>query len=116
MIRPEAVVTFDRVQGFRIVKSLGLAKAKATRPRNLLRATFRSIGMFIGLTPLEFLTDAERARSDAVNALLIRAERLGANGIVGLQFEALEGTDGSTVVSAVGEAVVLEPEPAGAAQ
>jgi uncharacterized protein YbjQ (UPF0145 family) len=114
MIAPEAVVTFDRPVGFRIIKSLGLTRAKATRPRNLLRATFRSIGMFIGLTPLEFLTDAERARADAVSALLERAEQLGANGIVGLQFEARESSDGSTVVSAVGEAVVLEPEPRGA--
>jgi uncharacterized protein YbjQ (UPF0145 family) len=111
MIAPEAVVTFDRLDGFRIVKSLGLAKAEATRPRNLLRATFRSIGAFIGITPLEFLTDAERARAEAVAALLANAERLGANGIVGLQFEAQEGSDGSTVVSAVGEAVVLEPTP-----
>jgi len=113
MIAPEAVVTFDRPDGFRIVRSLGVARAEATRPRNLLRATFRSIGMFIGITPLEFLTDAERARADAVTALIADAERLGANGIVRLQFEAQEGSDGSTVVSAVGEAVVLDPAPRG---
>jgi uncharacterized protein YbjQ (UPF0145 family) len=116
MIVPEAVVTFARPDGFRIVKSLGIARAEATRPRNLLRDTFRSIGAFIGLTPLEFLTDAERARTEAVAALLARAERLGANGVVGLQFEAEEGSDGSTVVSALGEAVVLDPVPGAAAR
>jgi uncharacterized protein YbjQ (UPF0145 family) len=111
MIDPANVVTFERPEGFRIVRSLGVARARATRPRNVLRATFRTIGAFIGITPLEFLTDAERARADAVAQLVERAERLGANGVVGLQFEALEALDGSTVVSAEGEAVVLEPAP-----
>lgn len=115
MIAPEAVVTFDRPEGFRIVKSLGMTRAEASRPRNLLRATFRTIGAFIGLAPLEFLTDAERARTDAVSALLALAEQLGANGVVGLHFEAQESSDGSTVVSAVGEAVVLDPTPQAAA-
>ena len=111
MISPEAVVTFPRPEGFRIVKSLGVARAKAIRPRNLLRDTFRSIGAFIGVVPLEFVTDAERARADAVAALLERAARLGANGVVNLQFETLEDHNGSTVVSAEGEAVVLDPAP-----
>ena len=111
MIAPEAVVTFAQPEGFRVVKSLGLARAKAVRPRNLLRATFRSIGAFIGLVPLEFVTDAERARADAVAALLARAERLGANGVLRLHFETLEEPDGSTVVNAEGEAVVLDPAP-----
>ena len=61
-IAPDAVVTFDRVDGFRVVKSFGYAYGQATRPRNLLRSTFRSIGAFIGLAPIEYLTDAERAQ------------------------------------------------------
>ena len=64
-IAPEAVVTFDRVDGFRVVKSFGYAYGQATRPRNLLRSTFRSIGAFIGLALIEYLTDAERARISA---------------------------------------------------
>ena len=60
MIAPDAVVTFERVDGFRVVKSFGYAYGQATRPRNILRATFRSIGAFIGLAPVEYLTDAER--------------------------------------------------------
>ncbi|MFY9778978.1 MAG: heavy metal-binding domain-containing protein [Candidatus Baltobacteraceae bacterium] len=111
MIAPEAVVTFERLDGFRIVKSFGLASGEAICPRSLLRSTFRSIGAFIGIAPLDFLTDAERARSDCLSALLASASRLGANGVVGLQFEAREELDGSTRVFAFGEAVLLEPEP-----
>ncbi|MGP6156242.1 MAG: heavy metal-binding domain-containing protein [Vulcanimicrobiaceae bacterium] len=111
MISPEAVVTFERPDGFRIVKSFGLARGDAICPRSLLRSTFRSIGAFIGLAPIDFLTDAERARNDCLSVLLACASKLGANGVVGLQFEAHEESDGSTRVSAFGEAVLLEPEP-----
>ena len=50
-------------------------------------------------------------RGECINALLADAARLGANGVVGLHFEALEQSDGATRVRAVGEAVLLDPEP-----
>ncbi len=111
MIAPEAVVTFEQPEGFRVVKSLGTARGEAIAPRNILRATFRSIGSFIGLTPVDYLTDAERARRESLAELISNAERLGANGVVALQFDASEQSDGSTRVLAYGNAVWLEPEP-----
>jgi uncharacterized protein YbjQ (UPF0145 family) len=111
MIAPGAIVTFDRIDGFRVVKSFGYHYGQATRPRNLIRATFRSIGAFIGLAPMEYLTDAERARTEALGILVKKAEETGANGIIGLQFQASETPDGSTKVVAFGEAVLLEPPP-----
>ncbi len=104
-------MTFEAPSGFRIVRSFGTAYGRASRPRNVLRATFRSIGAFIGLAPLEFLTEAERARTDSLSELVAAAEGLGANGIVGLKFHASEQSDGSTRVLAFGEAVLLDPEP-----
>jgi uncharacterized protein YbjQ (UPF0145 family) len=111
MIAPEAVVTFERLDGFRIVASYGRVLGESVTPRSLIRATFRSIGAFIGFAPTEYLTDAERARSESLQAMLGHAERLGANGVVSLQFRASEESDGSTRVLAFGEAVLLEPEP-----
>jgi uncharacterized protein YbjQ (UPF0145 family) len=110
-ITPEAVTTFERVEGYRIVRSFGYAYGQGSRPRNVLRQTFRSIGALIGLAPLEFLTDAERARADSLDALLHKAADLGANGVIGLQFQATEGPDGGTRVLAFGQAVLLEPPP-----
>ncbi len=113
MIAPEAVVTFDRLSGFTIVESLGDVGGEAIVPRNLLRATFRSIGAFVGLTPAEFLPEGERARRESLAALTECAERLGANGIVRLRFDARERGDGATIVRAFGIAVVLDPVPEG---
>ncbi len=111
MIAPDAVVTFERLDGFSIVRSYGSVRGEATAPHSLIRATFRSIGAFIGFAPTDYLTDAERARSESLAAMLGAAERLGANGVVRLQFRANEESDGSTRVLAFGEAVLLEPEP-----
>lgn len=111
MIAPESVVTFDRLDGFRVVRSLGRARGEASRPANLLHWTLRALAELIGMRGSEFRSEADRARAECVASLLARAERLGANGVVGLRFEAVESGDGSTVVSATGEAVVLEPVP-----
>jgi uncharacterized protein YbjQ (UPF0145 family) len=111
MIRPDAVVTFEKPDGFRVVQVLGYVSGQATRPKSVLRTTFRSIGVFIGLATADYLTEAERARRDALTILLEKAEHLGANGIVAVQFQASEGGDGSTRVAAYGRAVVLDPDP-----
>jgi uncharacterized protein YbjQ (UPF0145 family) len=111
-IAPEAVTTFERVEGYRVLRSFGYVHGQASRPRNVLKQTFRSIGALIGLAPVEYLTDAERARNESLEALLRKAETMGANGVLGLQFQASEGPDGSTRVLAFGEAVLLEPAPA----
>jgi uncharacterized protein YbjQ (UPF0145 family) len=106
----ESVVTFDRVDGYRIVKSFGYAYGQAIRPRNFLRSTFRTIGMMIGLTSVEYVTEAERVRAESLAKLIEHAEQTGANGVIGVQFQASEQPDGSTRVLAFGQAVLLEPE------
>jgi uncharacterized protein YbjQ (UPF0145 family) len=110
-LAPDAVTTFERVEGYRVVRSFGYAYGNATRPRNVLKQTFRSIGVLIGLAPVEYLTDAEKTRTESLEMLLRKAETMGANGVLGLQFQASEGADGATRVLAFGEAVLLEPAP-----
>jgi uncharacterized protein YbjQ (UPF0145 family) len=111
-LAPDAVTTFERIEGYRVVRSFGYAYGQASRPRNVLKQTFRSIGQLIGLAPVEYLTDAERTRADSLEVLLRKAEGMGANGVIGLQFQASEGPDGATRVLAFGQAVLLEPAPA----
>lgn len=105
MIARDDLVTFERLEGYRTVRSFGHVSGSASRPRNRLRSTFRSLGMLIGLASSEFLSDAEQLRSDALEALRRRADVLGANAVVGLQFFVSEGNDGSCEVVAFGRAV-----------
>ena len=107
-LSPERLTTFPRVDGFRIVRSFGYAYGQASRKRDVFRSTFRTIGQLIGVAPIEYLTDAERTRTECLERLCVRAEELGANGVVGLRFQTSETADGSTKVVAFGEAVLLE--------
>lgn len=111
MIARDDVVTFDRVEGFQTVHSFGAVAGSASRARNRLRSTFRSLGMLIGLSPGEFLGDAEQLRGEALDDLRRRAGGLGANAVVGLQFYVSENDDGSCEVVARGQAVLLDKPP-----
>ena len=105
MIARDDVVTFDEIEGYRIAQSFGHVSGSASRPRNRLRSTFRSLGMLIGLSSTEFLSDAEQLRNEAIEALRRRADAMGANAVVGLQFFVSEENDGSCEVVAFGRAV-----------
>lgn len=109
MIAKENLVTLDAPAGFRVVSSLGRISGSAKRPRNMLRATFRSIGAFVGLAPIEYLTDAERAREEALEELAGKAGSLGADAVIKIRFDAVEEADGGTRVAVYGEAVRLAP-------
>lgn len=113
MIARDDVVTFDEIDGYRILRSFGHVSGSATRQRNRLRSTFRSLGMLVGLTSAEFLSDAEQLRNEALEALRRRAEALGANAVIGLQFFISEDSNGSCEVVAFGRAVATDKmEPA----
>ncbi|PZR55821.1 MAG: hypothetical protein DLM50_09930 [Candidatus Meridianibacter frigidus] len=107
MIPIESVVTLEHVDGYRIVTTFGYARGQATRPRDALKATFRSIGAFIGLAPIEYLTEAEKAREESLFALRRHAASMGANGVIGLQFQTSETEEGTRVLC-YGKAVLLE--------
>ena len=61
--------------------------------------------MLIGVSPNEFLSDAEHLRNEALEGVSKRASALGANAVIGLSFHVSEGADGSCKVVAFGEAV-----------
>jgi uncharacterized protein YbjQ (UPF0145 family) len=105
----ENVVTFEEVAGYRRRRDLGYVCANASRPRNVLRSTFRSLGMLIGLAPIESLSEADELRGEALAALSRNAGAMGANAVVGVQFHVAE-EDGACTVTAYGRALDLERE------
>ena len=107
MIAREAVSTFEDLDGYRIARSFGYVSGIASRPRNRLRSTFRTLGMLIGVAS-EYVSDAEALRAEALEGLYARAETCGANAVVGLQFYVSEGPEGSCKVVAFGQAVTAE--------
>lgn len=101
------VVTFEELAGYKSLRDHGYVSGSASRPRNLLRSTFRSLGMLIGLAPIESLSDADELRAEALEALSRQAVEVGANAVVGVQFHIAE-EEGSCKVTAFGRAVEVE--------
>lgn len=104
----EEVVTFDEVPGYRSRRELGYVTGSASRQRNLLRSTFRSLGLLLGLATLDSLSEADELRGEALCEMRRRAGEMGANAVVGVRFTVNE-EQGMWSVTAAGRALELEP-------
>jgi uncharacterized protein YbjQ (UPF0145 family) len=111
VIAPADVVTVTELSGWVVAERLGEVRAESVCPRDRVRATLRTLGMFIGIVRVEQSPETQRARQAAADALAEAAGRLGANAVIGVRFEASLSGESSVIVRAVGDAVVLEPEP-----
>ncbi len=61
---------------------------------------------------ITLLTDlCERTRAESFELMLQHAAQLGANGVVGIRYDATEVMQGVTEVLAYGTAVLVEPAP-----
>jgi uncharacterized protein YbjQ (UPF0145 family) len=104
----ENVVTFEDLPGYRPRRDLGLVSGSASRPRNVFRSTVRSLGMLLGLAPVESLSEVDELRADALAAMKRCAENAGANAVVGVHFRVAE-EGGTCTVTAYGRAIDAEP-------
>lgn len=103
----DEIVTFEELAGYRSRRDLGYVSGSASRPRSLLRATFRSLGLLIGLMPIESLSDADQLRGEALAQMRRRAGEVGANAVIGVQFR-VDDEQGAWKVTAFGRALELE--------
>ncbi|MDP4119518.1 MAG: YbjQ family protein [Bacillota bacterium] len=101
--------TFD-IPGFKVVETYGLVRGITVRSRDLfsnIGASFRSLagGKIGGYVKL-----CEESREEAYDELIMHAESLGANAIVGFRYDANEVMQGITEVLAYGTAVKVVPD------
>ncbi len=99
--------TFD-LEGYRVVRHLGVVRGITVRSRGLagqLAATIRTIG---GGKIHEYVELCEQAREEAFDLMVQHAEKLGANAIIGVRYDATELAENMTEVLAYGTAVVVE--------
>jgi uncharacterized protein YbjQ (UPF0145 family) len=99
--------TFE-LDGFHIVQSLGVVRGITVRSRSVIGAVGAKFQVFFG-GHISILTDlCERARAEAFDIMVAHAERTGANGVVGIRYDATEIMSGVTEVICYGTAVVVE--------
>jgi len=96
------ILTTPLIPGYRVVKVLGIVHGMTARTRGLQS--------LLGGEVSAFTDELEKAKDEALTRMKQNAHRLGANGIIGVDFETTEVFQTVVLVSAHGTAVVVEKE------
>ena len=103
------VVTTNELEGYRIVRHLGLVRGLTVRSRSVVGNLGAAIQIFFGGNITVYTKLAEQTRQEAFNLLIAHAQEMGANAVIGMRYDANEIAAAVTEVLAYGTAVVVEP-------
>jgi uncharacterized protein YbjQ (UPF0145 family) len=104
------VVTTPTLPGYSVVKVLGAVTGLTVRTRGVGGKFVAGIEGMFGGEVTSYSSEAEKARKESLQRLIDKAKRMGANAVIGADFETsdiLQGT--ATLFSAYGTAVVVKP-------
>ena len=105
------VVTTNDLPGYRVIRQLGVARGLTVRSRSVVGNIGAAIQIFFGGDITLYSKLAEQTRQEAFDRLIAHAERLGANAVLAMRYDANEIASAVTEVLAYGTAVVVEPAP-----
>jgi uncharacterized protein YbjQ (UPF0145 family) len=104
------VTTAFALPGVRVVHNLGIVRGITVRSRSVvgsLGAAFQQLG---GGNITIYTELAERSRQEAYDIMMQHAAQIGANGVIGMRYDATEIAPGVTEVLCYGTAVVIGSE------
>lgn len=110
MVPHENVTTTFSLPGLRVRKNLGVVRGIVVRSRSLFGTIGAGLQTMVGGNISLFTNLCEETRGEAFNLMVQHAAQLGANAVIGAQYDATEIMQGVTEVLAYGTAVVVEPE------
>jgi uncharacterized protein YbjQ (UPF0145 family) len=99
------VTTANDVAGYRIVENLGVVRGLVVRATNVVAGITGGLKSIFGGNISEYEKVCEAARDQAFERMVEHAQRLGANAVVAMRYDATEFIQGSTEVLAYGTAV-----------
>lgn len=104
----EMTSTSFELPGYHVVHSLGLVRGVTVRSRSLLGTIGAKVETLFGGHIAMLTTLCERARAEAFDILMAHAQRIGANAVLGIRYDATEIMSGVTEVLCYGTAVIVE--------
>ncbi|UCG53786.1 MAG: YbjQ family protein [Candidatus Latescibacterota bacterium] len=107
MKHPMTSTTFD-IDGHKVTKHLGVVRGITVRSRSIFGTLGASLQTIIGGNITLFTGLCEKTRAEAFDMMVAHAERIGANAVIGVRYDATEVMDGVTEVLCYGTAVVVE--------
>ena len=105
---PKLVTTAFTLDGYRIVRDLGVVRGITVRSRSIVGNIGAGIQTLFGGNISLLPELCERTREEAFMRMMQHAAEHGANAIVGMRYDANEVMSGVTEVLAYGTAVIAE--------
>jgi uncharacterized protein YbjQ (UPF0145 family) len=115
-MQPALVTTAFDLPGYRIVRSVGVVRGLTVRSRSVVGNFFALLQTLFGGNISIYVTLCEKARGDAYRQMCQHAQKMGANAVIAMRYDATEVMQGVSEVLCYGTAVVVEEiRPQGAA-
>jgi uncharacterized protein YbjQ (UPF0145 family) len=109
MVAHNMVTTQFELDGYRVVRTLGVVRGITVRSRSIFGTIGASLQTLVGGNITLLTNLCEKTRAESFDLMLEHAGQLGANAVVGARYDATEIMQGVTEVLAYGTAVVVEP-------
>ncbi len=102
------IVNTDSIVGREISESLGVARGSTVRARNFGRDIFASLKGIVGGEIHEYTKLLADSRENALQRMIIDAEKMGADAVVNVRFTTSGVMQGAAEILAYGTAVKLK--------
>jgi|SRR5215472_2732654 len=104
------VTTAFTLNGYKIVRNLGLVRGIIVRSRSIVGTIGATLQTIVGGNITLLTNLCEETREHAFELMLQHSAALGANAVIGMRYDATEIMQGVTEVLAYGTAVYVEKE------
>lgn len=102
------ITTSTSLEGYKVVKQLGLVRGITVRSRSVLGNLAGGFMTIFGGRSTIYTELCEKTREEALQLMIKHGQELGANAIINMRYDANEVMSGLTEVLAYGTAVVVE--------
>src|SRR2546425_1204590 len=109
MMLHSMTTTAFTLDGFRILRTLGVVRGITVRSRSIFGTIGGSLQTLVGGNISLFTELCEKTRGEAFDMMVTHAQQLGANAVIGVRYDATEVMGGVTEVLCYGTAVIVEP-------
>lgn len=104
------ITTTFNIEGYKISEQFGIVRGITVRSRSVIGNIGASLQSLVGGNITIYTELCEHARDEAFNIMVQHADSIGADGILGMRYDANEVSDGITEVLCYGTAVKLVKE------
>ena len=113
-LNPAMVTTAFHLDGFEVVRTLGIVRGIIVRSRSVFGTLGASLQTLVGGDITLFTNLCEETRAHAFDRMAQHAAQMGANAVIGMRYDATEVMQGVTEVLCYGTAVFVRPAQGGA--